>query len=85
LIIKSVSRGPGARGKGKSVRIKWQELFIRAAALALVYLFIGIDDLLMRPSVLDDKLMFIRLVRRCVFLTQAPKERLGKDSHFWLT
>jgi hypothetical protein len=31
-------------------------LFIRAAALALVYLFIGIDDLMMRPSGLDDLL-----------------------------
>ncbi|MEZ4920142.1 MAG: hypothetical protein R2792_13645 [Saprospiraceae bacterium] len=49
-------------------------LFIRAAALALVYLFIGIDDLLMRPSGLDDKLMLIRLVRRCESL---PKHLKG--------
>jgi hypothetical protein len=46
-------------------------LFIRDAVLALVYLFIGIDDLLMRPwRGLDDLLkLFIRRSAPCLYGT----------------
>jgi hypothetical protein len=42
-------------------------LFIRGAALALVYLFIGIDDLMMRPCRgFDDLLIFVWLFAPCL-------------------
>jgi hypothetical protein len=46
-------------------------LFIRDAALTLVYLFIGIDELLMRPwRGLGDLLrLFIRLSEPCLYGT----------------